>query len=129
MCILSSDCQNPRPVLRDDRILEALIQSGQPAPSYGHRAVPTQGDHHEITFHPAADPGRPQALSQAPQILAGFTDTFTSRYIDTGELRLHAVIGGGGPPLLVARARIAVQWRKAWLLRAHEGSSRQSPKR
>ena len=33
-----------------------------------------------------------------------------SRYIDTGELRLHAVIGGDGPPLLlVARTSIAVQ--------------------
>ena len=26
-----------------------------------------------------------------------FTDTFTSRYIDTGEFRQHAVIGGEGP--------------------------------
>jgi hypothetical protein len=25
---------------------------------------------------------------------------FTSRYIDTGELRLHAVIGGDGSPLV-----------------------------
>src|SRR4030095_8266501 len=32
---------------------------------------------------------------------AGFTDTFTSRYVDTGQLRLHAVTGGQGPPLLL----------------------------
>ena len=32
----------------------------------------------------------------------GFTDTFTSRYVDTGELRLHAVTGDEGPPLLLA---------------------------
>src|SRR5919199_3498649 len=32
----------------------------------------------------------------APNLPAGFTDAFTSRYIDTGELRLHAVIGGEG---------------------------------
>jgi hypothetical protein len=31
----------------------------------------------------------------------GFTDTFTSRYIETGWLRQHAVIGGNGPPLLL----------------------------
>jgi hypothetical protein len=31
----------------------------------------------------------------------GFTDTFTSRYIQTGWLRQHAVIGGNGPPLLL----------------------------
>ena len=36
----------------------------------------------------------------APNLPEGFTDTFTSRYIDTSELRLHAVIGGEGPPLL-----------------------------
>ena len=41
------------------------------------------------------------SVSGAPNLHAGFTDTFTSRYIDTGELRLHAVIGGEGPPLLV----------------------------
>jgi hypothetical protein len=45
-------------------------------------------------------PGRPGSVSGAPNVLAGFTDTLTSRYIDTGELRLHAVIGGEGPPLL-----------------------------
>ena len=32
----------------------------------------------------------------APNLAAGFTDTFTSRYVDTGDVRLHAVIGGGG---------------------------------
>ena len=31
----------------------------------------------------------------------GFSDTFTSRYVDTGEVRLHAVTGGDGPPLLL----------------------------
>ncbi len=36
----------------------------------------------------------------------GFTDTFTSRYIDTGEVRLHAGIGGEGPPLLLMGAAL-----------------------
>jgi hypothetical protein len=35
-----------------------------------------------------------------PNLPTGFTDIFTSRYIDAGELRQHAVIGGDGPPLL-----------------------------
>ena len=39
---------------------------------------------------------RPGSVSGAPNLPAGFTDTFTSRYVDTGELRLHAVIGGEG---------------------------------
>ena len=37
--------------------------------------------------------------------MAGFTDTSTSRYVDTGEVRLQAVIGGEGPPLLLMHGR------------------------
>ena len=37
------------------------------------------------------------SVSQAPHLPEGFNDTFTGRYIDdTGEVRLHAVIGGDG---------------------------------
>jgi hypothetical protein len=39
-------------------------------------------------------PEDPGSVSGAPHLPAGFTDTFTSRYIDTGDVRLHAVIGG-----------------------------------
>jgi hypothetical protein len=39
-------------------------------------------------------PEGPGSASGAPNLPAGFTDTFTSRYIDTGELRLHAVSVG-----------------------------------
>ena len=43
---------------------------------------------------PAEDLG---SVSQAPHFPEGFNDTFTGRYIDdTGEVRLHAVIGGVG---------------------------------
>jgi pimeloyl-ACP methyl ester carboxylesterase len=48
-------------------------------------------------------------VSGAPNLPAGFTDTFTSRYVDTGELRLHAVIGGDGPPLLLVHG-----WPQTW---------------
>jgi len=34
---------------------------------------------------------------------------FTSRYVDTGELRLHAVTGGNGPPLLLVHG-----WPQFW---------------
>src|ERR1700704_4744290 len=51
----------------------------------------------------------PGSVSQAPHLPAGFTDTFTSRYIDTGELRLHAVTGGDGPPLLLVHG-----WPESW---------------
>ena len=54
-------------------------------------------------------PQGPGSVSGAPQLPAGFSDTFTSRYVDTGELRLHAVIGGAGPPLLLVHG-----WPQTW---------------
>lgn len=57
----------------------------------------------------AAAPQGPGAVSGAPQLPEGFADTFTSRYIDTGEVRLHAVIGGEGPPLLLIHG-----WPETW---------------
>jgi hypothetical protein len=42
--------------------------------------------------HLSAHPEGLGSVSEAPNLPGGFTDTFTSRYIDTGELRLHAVI-------------------------------------
>jgi hypothetical protein len=39
----------------------------------------------------------------APHLPPGFTRMLTSRYVDIGELRLHAVTGGQGRPLLVRR--------------------------
>jgi pimeloyl-ACP methyl ester carboxylesterase len=49
------------------------------------------------------------SVSGAPNLPAGFTDTFTSRYVETGELRLHAVTGGEGPPLLLVHG-----WPQFW---------------
>jgi len=49
------------------------------------------------------------AVSVAPNLPEGFTDTFTSRYIDAGDVRLHAVIGGNGPPLLLIHG-----WPQTW---------------
>ena len=54
-------------------------------------------------------PEGPGSVSGAPNLPAGFTDTFTSRYVDTGELRLHAVTGGEGPPLLLVHG-----WPQTW---------------
>ncbi len=54
-------------------------------------------------------PEGPGSVSGAPNLPAGFTDTFTSRYVDTGEVRLHAVIGGEGPPLLLVHG-----WPQTW---------------
>jgi pimeloyl-ACP methyl ester carboxylesterase len=54
-------------------------------------------------------PEGPGSVSGAPQLPEGFTDTFTSRHVDTGELRLHAVSGGRGPPLLLVHG-----WPQTW---------------
>jgi pimeloyl-ACP methyl ester carboxylesterase len=49
------------------------------------------------------------SVTGAPNLPAGFTDTFTSRYVDAGDVRLHAVIGGDGPPLLLIHG-----WPQTW---------------
>ena len=54
-------------------------------------------------------PEGPGSVSGAPNLPEGFTDTFTSRYIDAGDVRLHAVIGGEGPPLLLVHG-----WPQNW---------------
>ena len=36
----------------------------------------------------------------------GFTEVFTSRLVELNGLRLHAVTGGDGPPLLLAGAQL-----------------------
>ena len=51
----------------------------------------------------------PGSVSGAPDLPAGFADTFTSRYVDTGDVRLHAVIGGEGPPVLLVHG-----WPETW---------------
>ena len=57
---------------------------------------------------PSAPEG-PGSASGAPNLPAGFTDIFTSRYVDAGDVRMHAVIGGEGPPLLLVHG-----WPETW---------------
>src|SRR5918993_3293466 len=58
---------------------------------------------------PLSTPEGPGSVSGAPNLPEGFTDTFTSHYIDTDEVRHHAVIGGEGPPLLLVHG-----WPENW---------------
>ena len=51
----------------------------------------------------------PASSSGAPNLPVGFTNTFTSRYVEAHGLRLHAVIGGDGPPLLLVHG-----WPETW---------------
>jgi hypothetical protein len=41
------------------------------------------------------------SVSGAPYLPPGFRDTFKSRFVDANGVRLHIVIGGEGPPLLL----------------------------
>jgi pimeloyl-ACP methyl ester carboxylesterase len=65
----------------------------------------------EIMMSPpsARTPNGPGSLSEAPNLPAGFKETFTSQYIDVGDIRVHAVIGGKGPPLLLVHG-----WPQNW---------------
>jgi pimeloyl-ACP methyl ester carboxylesterase len=58
---------------------------------------------------PLPAPEGPGSVSGAPGLDPGFTDTFTSRYVDAGDVRLHAVVGGEGPPLLLVHG-----WPETW---------------
>jgi len=51
----------------------------------------------------------PGSVTRAPQLPAGFTDTFTSYLVGAGSVRLHAVIGGDGPPVLLVPG-----WPQNW---------------
>ena len=59
-------------------------------------------------------PVGPGSASGAPNLPAGFADTFTSRFVDTGDVRLHAVIGGDGPALLLVHG-----WPETWYAWRH----------
>jgi pimeloyl-ACP methyl ester carboxylesterase len=56
-----------------------------------------------------AVPQGPGSVSGAPNLPEGFADTFSSRYVGTGKVRLHAVVGGEGPPLLLIHG-----WPGSW---------------
>jgi pimeloyl-ACP methyl ester carboxylesterase len=51
----------------------------------------------------------PGSVSGAPNLPDGFKNMFESRYVDAGDLRMHAVIGGQGPPLLMIHG-----WPQTW---------------
>jgi pimeloyl-ACP methyl ester carboxylesterase len=74
----------------------------------------------EDTQHPTEDdtmlfarrgenPRGPGSVTGAPNLPAGFTTTFKSRYVNAGGLRQHVVIGGEGPPLLLVHG-----WPQTW---------------
>ena len=74
----------------------------------------TPGGHGQATALDSASARLPEpkglgSVSGAPDLPAGFSHTFTSRYVDAGGLRLHAVMGGKGRPLLLLHG-----WPQTW---------------
>ena len=67
-----------------------------------------------IASPPSSTPSGLGSVSGAPNLAAGFTDTFTSRYVDIGAVRLHAVVGGHGPALLLVHG-----WPETWYAWRH----------
>src|ERR1700730_5459702 len=63
----------------------------------------------ETLMNSSAIPEAPGSPAAAPNLPEGFTGTFTSRYIDTRDLRQHVVTGGDGPPLLMVHG-----WPQTW---------------
>jgi len=57
----------------------------------------------------SSSPEGPGSVSGAPNLPPGFADTFSSRYVAAGDVRLHAVVGGDGPPLLLVHG-----WPQTW---------------
>jgi pimeloyl-ACP methyl ester carboxylesterase len=56
-----------------------------------------------------AAPTGPGSTSEAPNLPSGFTDTFSSRYVQGNGIRQHVVTGGNGPPLLLVHG-----WPENW---------------
>jgi pimeloyl-ACP methyl ester carboxylesterase len=65
-------------------------------------------------MHSSALPVGPGSVSGAPNLPSGFAETFTSRFVDTGDVQLHAVTGGEGPALLLIHG-----WPETWYAWRH----------
>jgi len=57
----------------------------------------------------SSTPEGPGSVSGAPNLPAGFADAFTSQFVDAGDVRMHAVVGGDGPPVLLIHG-----WPETW---------------
>ena len=72
-------------------------------------SITNKETHVSTSSSPLPSPEGPGSVSRAPNLPEGFSDTFTSRFVDTGQLFQHAVVGGSGPPLLLVHG-----WPQSW---------------
>ena len=59
-------------------------------------------------------PEGPGSVSGAPHLPKGFRDKFKSRFVEVNGVRLHAVIGGEGPPGCLSMAGRRLGTNGAW---------------
>src|SRR5262245_49365737 len=90
----------PTPTRRD--VLAAAAAAMVPTVLSAQRAAPREQSIARV-------PTGPGSVSGAPHLPAGFATTFASRYVDANAVRLHAVIGGKGRPLLLVHG-----WPQTW---------------
>src|SRR5215472_8236168 len=103
-----------RAFLRTTAIALAATQLGLPNLALAQSSDTSTPNNRKGTFMTANSTSQPTpdgfgSVSQAPNLPDGFTNTFTSHYVDTSALRQHAVIGGDGPPLLLVHG-----WPQTW---------------
>ena len=58
---------------------------------------------------PSSTPEGRVSVAGAPDLPEGFVSAFSSRFVDVGQVRLHAVTGGDGPPVLLVHG-----WPEHW---------------
>jgi pimeloyl-ACP methyl ester carboxylesterase len=73
------------------------------------REASSKGDRDELICDSFVHARRLRFRLRGAEPPTRFSDTFTSRHVDSGELRLHSVIGGDGPPLLLIHG-----WPGTW---------------
>jgi pimeloyl-ACP methyl ester carboxylesterase len=90
----------PTPTRRE--VLAAAAAAIVPSVLSGQRATPREPSVARV-------PTGPGSVFGAPHLPAGLANTFASRYVYANALRLHAVIGGKGRPLLLVHG-----WPQTW---------------
>ena len=103
-----------RGFLRKTAIALAATQLALPSLALAQSVDTSTPNNHKGSFMTATFTSQPVpdgfgSVSQAPNLPDGFTNTFTSHFVDTAMLRQHAVIGGDGPPLLLVHG-----WPQTW---------------
>jgi pimeloyl-ACP methyl ester carboxylesterase len=100
---------NSRLLLRSAAIALAVLQFVGLIPSASASPAGDSNKGQLMSSSSSDSPQGPGSVAGAPNLPAGFADTFTSRFVNVGDVRLHAVIGGDGPPLLLVHG-----WPQTW---------------